>query len=265
MISQVASKPIRKIFPLLILALLITIVQAPPLAAQQAHDKPKLLGVDPTSLEYEPPMHVHDPWEGWNRGMYKFNYGFDKYLFLPLVKGYQFIVPEPARKGVTNFFSNLFEVRNFANNLLQGKIEGCVNSAFRFVFNSTLGLGGLLDPATEMGFPEWKEDFGQTLAVWGMGPGPYMILPVAGPSTVRDAGGLAVDGVGGSLWVNFLVDEIFDWSTSTEDKVKWSLTGLRALNTRSNVEFRYFETGSPFEYELVRYIWMKNRELQIEQ
>jgi phospholipid-binding lipoprotein MlaA len=93
---------------------------------------------------------------------------------------------------------------------------------------------------------------------------PYIEVDSA-PNSFHPTGGLVVDGVGGSIWVNFLVDEIFDWSTSTEDKVKWSLTGLRIINTRSNVEFRYFETGSPFEYELVRYIWMKNRELQIEQ
>ncbi len=264
MTSQVAFNPIRRISPVLILALVLTMVQALPLAAQEAPDQRKL--TDPTAPGFEAPIaDDYDPWEGWNRGVYKFNYGFDKVVFLPLVKGYQFITPEPARQGVTNFFNNLFEIRNFANNLLQGKIEGCVNTVFRFAFNTTLGVGGLLDPATDMGFPEWREDFGQTLGVWGVGPGPYFVLPIAGPSTLRDTFGLAVDTVGGAIWVNALVDGLFDWSTSTEDKVKWSLTGLNILNTRSNIAFRYYETGSPFEYELVRFLYLKNRQLLIEQ
>ncbi len=260
---QVAFYPKRGIIPALILALVLIMAQALPLAAQQAPDQRKL--TDPTAPGFEAPIaDDYDPWEGWNRGVYKFNYGFDTVVLLPLVRGYQFITPEPARQGVTNFFNNLFEIRNFANNLLQGKIEGCVNSVFRFAFNSTLGLGGLLDPATDMGYPEWREDFGQTLGVWGVGPGPYFVLPILGPSTLRDTGGLVVDAVGESLWLNFLVNAP-DWSASTEDKIKWSLTGLRILNTRSNIAFRYYETGSPFEYELVRFLYLKNRQLLIEQ
>jgi phospholipid-binding lipoprotein MlaA len=262
MTSHLALNPIGKTLSALVLALLLTLVLVLPLAAQQAPDQRKL--TDPTAPGFEPAMEMYDPWEGWNRGVYRFNHGVDTVVLLPLVQGYQFIVPEPGRKGVTNFFNNLFEIRNFANNLLQGKIEGCVNSFFRFVFNTTLGLGGLMDPATDMGFPEWREDFGQTLGVWGVGPGPYFVLPVAGPSTVRDACGLAVDGVGGMLWTNALIDAA-DWSTSTEDKIKWSLTGLRIINTRSNIAFRYYETGSPFEYELVQFLYLKNRQLLIEQ
>jgi phospholipid-binding lipoprotein MlaA len=263
MTSQLAFNSIRKGLPLLGLVLLILTTYALPLAAQEAPDQRKL--TDPTALGFEPAMEMYDPWEGWNRGVYRFNYGFDKFVFLPLVRGYQFIVPATGRKGVTNFFSNLSEVQNFVNNLLQAKAEGCVNSVLRFAFNSTLGLGGLMDPATEMGFPEWKEDFGQTLGVWGLGPGPYMVLPVLGPSSLRDAGGLAVDAVTNSLWRDFLINQGTDWSTSTEDKVKWSLTGLQILNTRSNVAFRYYGTGSPFEYELVQFLYLKNRQILIEQ
>ncbi len=262
MTSQVAFNPIRRGIPVLGLVLLMLMTCALPLSAQQAPDETKL--TDPTAPGFEPAIEMYDPWEGWNRGVYRFNYGFDKYVFLPLVKGYQFITPEPARQGVTNFFNNLFEIRNFANNLLQGKIEGSVNTVFRFAFNTTLGLGGLLDPATDMGFPEWREDFGQTLGVWGAGPGPYFVLPILGPSTIRDTSGLVVDAVIESLWLNALVNQP-DWSTGTEDKVRWSLTGLRILNTRSNVAFRYYETGSPFEYELVRFLYLKNRQLLIEQ
>ncbi len=262
MTSQLAFNTRRKVIPVLGLVLLMLTTYALPLAAQEAPSELKL--TDPSAPGFEPAIDMYDPWEGWNRGVYRFNYGFDKYIFLPLVKGYQFITPEPARQGVTNFFNNLFEIRNFGNNLLQGKIEGCVNTVFRFAINTTLGLGGLMDPATDAGFPEWREDFGQTLGVWGAGPGPYFVLPILGPSTVRDTTGLAVDAVGEGLWLNFLVNAP-DWSTGTEDKVRWSLTGLRILNTRSNVAFRYYETGSPFEYELVRFLYLKNRQLLIEQ
>ncbi len=262
MTSQVAFKPISKVIVLLGLVLLLSTTFALHLAAQVAPDQRKL--TDPTAPGFEPAIEEYDPWEGWNRGVYRFNHGVDTVVLLPLVNGYQFIVPETGRKGVTNFFNNLFEIRNFANNLLQGKIEGCLNSAFRFAINTTLGVGGLMDPATDAGFPEWREDFGQTLGVWGVGPGPYFVLPIAGPSTVRDTFGLAADAVGEGLWLNFLVNAP-NWSVGTEDKIKWSLTGLRILNTRSNVAFRYYETGSPFEYELVRFLYLKNRQLLIEQ
>lgn len=262
MTTQPRCKPLSRILPALCLACLLLVVLVRPLAAQQAPDKRKL--TDPTAPGFEDPIDNYDPWEGFNRGVYKFNYGFDKYVFLPIVRGYEFITPEPARKGITNFFSNLFEIRNFINNLLQGKAEGCVNSVFRFAFNSTLGLGGLLDPATEMGFPEWKEDFGQTLGVWGVGPGPYLVLPLLGPSTLRDTGGLAVDAVIESVWLDTVISQA-DWDSSTENTVSWSLTALRIINTRSNVKFRYFETGSPFEYELVRFIYLKDRQIKIEQ
>jgi phospholipid-binding lipoprotein MlaA len=236
-------------------------VLALPAFAQQSPDQRKL--TDPSDPGYERPIENYDPWEGFNRGVYKFNYGFDKYVFLPIVRGYEFITPAPARKGITNFFNNLFEITNFINNLLQGKAEGCVNSVFRFAFNSTLGLGGLLDPATEMGFPEWKEDFGQTLGVWGLGPGPYLVLPILGPSTLRDTGGLVVDAVAQSIWLDAVISQA-GWDSSTESAVKWSLSGLRIINTRSNVRFRYYETGSPFEYDLVRFIYLKDRQIKIE-
>jgi phospholipid-binding lipoprotein MlaA len=255
------KRTLRRWFALLaVLTLLPALAVAP--AAAQSEEPPKL--TDPTSPTYEPPMRVSDPFEGFNKAIYKFNYGFDKYFFLPVVRGYEFITPAPVRKGVTNFFSNLYEVRNFANNLLQGKAEGCVNTLFRFAVNTTLGLGGLLDPATEMGFPQWKEDFGQTLGVWGAGAGPYLVLPIFGPSSLRDAGGLLVDTVGESMWVDFLISQP-EWGDTTETAVKWSLTALRSIDTRSNVKFRYYETGSPFEYELLRFIYLKARELQIEQ
>jgi phospholipid-binding lipoprotein MlaA len=229
--------------------------------AQEDSEARKL--TDPDDPLYEHPIDNYDPWEGFNRSMYKFNYGVDKYFFIPVVKAYRFILPDVARTGIANFFSNLFEVTNVMNNLLQGDAEGTVNTTFRFVFNSTIGLGGLMDPATPMGFTRDNEDFGQTLGVWGAGPGPYLVLPVLGPSTVRDGIGTGVDSFVGSLWLEALVNSAFN-DTGDRDKVYYGLTALRTISTRDQVPFRYYETGSPFEYEYMRFIYLKGRQVLIE-
>ncbi|MFT2111589.1 VacJ family lipoprotein [Marinomonas sp. 2405UD68-3] len=136
---------------------------------------------------------VDDPWEGYNRAMFSFNSGLDSVLLKPVAKGYKKVVPTPVQKGVNNFFSNLGEVSNLTNNLLQGKADGTATSFFRFVINSTAGWGGIFDIATELGLTEKEEDFGQTLGYWGVASGPYVVLPLFGPSTVRDTGSLIVD------------------------------------------------------------------------
>ena len=136
---------------------------------------------------------VNDPWQGFNRSMYKFNYNFDKYFFLPVVSGYEFITPTFAQTGVSNFFNNIREVPTFYNSLLQLKGGKAVTTAGRFVTNTTIGILGLFDPATSLGMARQNEDFGQTLGVWGVGTGPYVVLPVLGPNTVRSAGGYIFD------------------------------------------------------------------------
>ena len=183
----------------LALAALVVIFLAlsvPTAMAQEQSDARKL--TDPTAPGFEEPMANYDPWEGMNRSIYKFNYGFDKYVFLPVVKAYEFILPDVVQTGIANFFHNLYEITNVYNNLLQGNAEGTVNSSFRIVFNTTIGLAGILDPATPMGYPKMKEDFGQTLGVWGVGPGPYLVLPFLGPSSLRDGIGTGVDAVASS-------------------------------------------------------------------
>jgi phospholipid-binding lipoprotein MlaA len=218
---------------------------------------------DPADPGYEDPIANYDPLEGFNRSMYKFNYGFDKYFFVPVVKAYQFVLPQVVRTGIANFFNNLYEVENVFNNLLQGNAEGTVNSTARIVFNTTIGLAGILDPATPMGFTKMQEDFGQTLGVWGVGPGPYLVLPILGPSSVRDGIGTGVDAAVGTVWATFVVDEIYS-SASDRDKLYWGWTGLYYISKRAGIPFRYYETGSPFEYEYVRYIYLKYREVEIE-
>lgn len=128
-----------------------------------------------------------DPWEGVNRNVHEFNEVMDTYVARPVAKGYRFILPQFVRTGVGNFFSNLGEVPTTVNDLLQAKPGDALKSSGRFVINSTLGIAGLFDVASWMGIEEHSEDLGQTLAVWGVGSGPYVVLPFLGPSTLRDS------------------------------------------------------------------------------
>ncbi|WP_290704576.1 VacJ family lipoprotein [Amphritea sp.] len=127
-----------------------------------------------------------DPWQGFNRPVFEFNEVLDGYLLKPAARGYQAVTPDIVETGVGNFFGNLADVGSIVNNLLQLKAEAAVQDFSRVVFNTTIGLGGILDVATPMGLPEHKEDFGQTLGYWGVGSGPYLVLPFLGPSNVRD-------------------------------------------------------------------------------
>ncbi|MFM0002173.1 VacJ family lipoprotein [Paraburkholderia dipogonis] len=134
-----------------------------------------------------------DPLEPMNRAVFNFNDGLDRYVAVPVAKGYQKVTPQPLRTAVSNFFSNLGDLTNAANALLQLKITDATEDFVRFAFNSTFGLGGLLDWATPAGLPKHHQDFGLTLGHWGIPSGPYLVLPLFGPSTVRDSMGLIVD------------------------------------------------------------------------
>jgi phospholipid-binding lipoprotein MlaA len=134
-----------------------------------------------------------DPFEPMNRVVFNFNDGVDRYVAVPVAKGYQKVTPQPLRTAVSNFFSNLGDLGNAANALLQLKFTDATEDIIRFAFNSTFGLGGLLDWATPAGLPKHHQDFGLTLGHWGIPSGPYLVLPLFGPSTVRDSMGLIVD------------------------------------------------------------------------
>ncbi|WP_051234122.1 MlaA family lipoprotein [Halomonas halocynthiae] len=134
-----------------------------------------------------------DPWEGFNRKVFAFNEVLDRYALKPVAQGYNYVTPEPVQTGVGNFFSNLGEIRTTINSLLQGKPGNAGVSTGRFVLNSTLGIAGIFDVATDMELTGNREDFGQTLGVWGVGEGPYLVLPLLGPSMVRDTAGLPAD------------------------------------------------------------------------
>src|SRR5579864_9815345 len=134
-----------------------------------------------------------DPLEPMNRAIFKFNDTVDTAIAQPIAKGYQKVTPQPLRTAVSNFFSNLGDLTNAANKLLQLNITDATEDFIRFAFNSTFGLGGLLDWATPAGLPKHHQDFGLTLGHWGVPSGPYLVLPLFGPSTVRDSMGLVVD------------------------------------------------------------------------
>jgi phospholipid-binding lipoprotein MlaA len=161
-----------------------------------------------------------DPMESLNRQVFEFNEGLDKVVLKPLALAYDKVVPVPVQECLSNGFSNLREPSNALNNLLQGKGSTAVSDVCRFAINTTIGLLGCFDVATRMGLEKSREDFGQTLAVWGVGNGPFLVLPLFGPSTIRDTAGLGVETV---LDVNFWINNV---------SVRNTIFGVRTVSFR---------------------------------
>ena len=134
-----------------------------------------------------------DPWESFNRGVFSFNDAADKAIFKPVATVYRDVTPSLVRAGVSNFFGNLDDAWSFVNSLLQLKMVAAVDNFMRFNINTVMGIGGIFDVATEMRIERRREDFGQTLGRWGVGPGPYVVLPIFGPSTLRDTVALPIE------------------------------------------------------------------------
>ncbi len=170
-----------------------------------------------------PNANPRDPIEPWNRGVYQFNDAVDRAVIKPVATVYKDVLPQPVRTGVHNFFNNLQDAWSFVNNALQLKAEPAANSLVRFGVNTFLGLGGVLDIATEMRIERYTEDFGQTLGYWGVGAGPYLVLPLLGPSTVRDTAALPVDAQGNLI------------SNVSDVPARNSATGLNLLDRRANL------------------------------
>lgn len=139
-----------------------------------------------------------DPWERFNRNMFVFNETVDEAVLKPVAQTYRDVVPQLVRTGVSNVFGNIGDIWSTVNHFLQGKVASGLEMGMRVLSNTLMGVGGLLDPATEFGLSRRSEDFGQTLGVWGFGPGPYLVLPFLGPSSVRDAVGVPFDRGAGS-------------------------------------------------------------------
>jgi phospholipid-binding lipoprotein MlaA len=166
---------------------------------------------------------ANDPFESFNRAMYGFNDTLDRYVLKPVAKGYRAALPGPVRKGVSNFFSNLREPIVFVNNALQGKLKNAASDLGRFLTNSTIGVFGLFDVATEFGLERHNEDLGQTLGVWGVKEGPYLVLPFFGPSTIRD---------GVSLYGDY---QLYPPRYVEDDEAMWALYITEVIDTRARL------------------------------
>ncbi|MDY0249871.1 MAG: VacJ family lipoprotein [Pseudomonas sp.] len=200
-------------------------------------------------------LHISDPLEQWNRRVYHFNYRFDQWVFLPIVNGYTKVTPHFVRTGVSNFFSNLGEIPTLINSTLQLKGQRSMETTARILFNTTFGLAGVWDPATKMGLTKNNEDFGQTLGYYGVPHGPYLMLPLLGPSNARDTGGIVVDYTL-DFSVNFL-------NVAKESERHPEIFALKIVDQRYITKLRYGQLNSPFEYEKIRYAYTKARELKI--
>lgn len=195
-----------------------------------------------------------DPWESFNRSVHSFNESFDNAIGRPVAEAYQYITPDFIETGIANFFSNLGDIIVIVNDLLQFKFYQAAQDFSRLVMNTTFGVFGLFDVATHMELPKHNEDFGQTLAVWGVGDGAYMVLPFLGSSTVRDTAGLIVDG-------SFLDPIIY----IDDDEARWSLIALRAVDKRASLleATRIMEKSGIDPYVFMRNAYFQLRENQI--
>ncbi len=195
-----------------------------------------------------------DPWESFNRSVHGFNDTFDRAIARPVAEAYQAITPDFIETGIANFFSNLGDVVVIINDLLQFKFTQAAQDLSRLVMNTTFGVFGLFDVATHMELPKHNEDFGQTLAVWGVGDGAYLVLPFLGPSTVRDTTGLIVDS-------NFLDPVLY----IEDDEARWSLIALRAVDRRASLleATRIMEKSGIDPYVFMRNAYFQLRENQI--
>ncbi|MDP3814887.1 VacJ family lipoprotein [Pseudomonas sp.] len=191
-----------------------------------------------------------DPWQGYNRFMFRINDNLDAYTLKPLAKGYQAVTPQVLEDGVHNVFRNIGDVGNLANNLLQGKVHDAGVDTGRLIFNTSFGVLGFFDVATSMGLQRSDEDFGQTLGAWGLGSGPYVVLPLLGPSTVRDAFGKVPDSM---LTAQAYIDHV-----PTRNVVH----GINAVDTRASL-LSAERLISGDKYLFIRNAYLQNREFRV--
>ena len=201
-----------------------------------------------------PPMYTYDPWEPMNRFVYRFNARFDEAIFWPVANAYR-RAPSPIRAGIHNFFGNIYEIDSVINYTLQWRLKYGLRSLARFVINSTVGIGGLIDVASKTHLPPTPTGFATTLSKWGMHPGPYLVIPLLGPSTLRDGVGFAAD-YGVLYGINILGMYRGDAS--------WGLGVVNAVDQRANINFRYYGSGSAFEYERIRFLYVRRRLIEDE-
>lgn len=190
-----------------------------------------------------------DPIEGYNRAMFSFNEGVDKAILKPVAKGYDAVLPDPVRTGVTNFFGNIADLLIGINNVLQGKVAEGGGDLGRVAVNTTVGVLGVFDVASRIGLEKHEEDFGQTFGRWGMGSGAYVVLPLLGPHTVRDTGGLVLD---------MATDPVVYLENVP---VRNSLVALRVVNDRANLlpAEKVVEEAALDKYAYIRDAYLQRR------
>ncbi len=188
-----------------------------------------------------------DPWEGFNRKVYSFNKFADTYFLKPVAKGYDWITPAPVDDGISNIFDNLGETKNFINDSLQFKFADAGTDLMRFLINSTIGVAGIFDVASRMGLQRNEEDFGQTLASWGVESGPFVVLPLLGPSNVRDGISLVPD--------HFSVPQAY----IDHDETRTAVYAVDTIDTRADL-LSAEELVQGDEYSFIRDAYMQRRE-----
>ncbi len=226
---------------------------------QNSNEEPAMntlesLGVNPDTTYA---VDIYDPWEGMNRRIYNFNAQLDDYLLLPVIDGYRSYIPLFLRQGIHNLYSNLTDINHTLNAALQLKGKTTVNNSMRFISNTTIGIVGIFDVATGMGFPKIQEDFGQVLGYWGVSEGPYLVLPFFGPSNLRDTAGLGAD---------FLVADLYlDAFGLNEGSESWVYVyyGLMGVDKRATTDFRYYDSLTPFEYDFIRMMYTAQRRILV--
>ena len=189
-----------------------------------------------------------DPWEGFNRKVFVFNDTVDTYALKPIAKGYRAVTPDPVEDGISRMFANVGEIVNVVNDLLQGKFKQAGNDTGRFLVNTTIGLVGFFDVADDFGLPKNEgEDFGQTLGTWGVDKGPYLVIPLLGPSTMRD---------GPAKLVDFLVDPI---SEIDHVPTRNTIYGVDVVSSRADL-LKAEELIKGDKYSFIRDVYLQRRE-----
>ena len=208
---------------------------------------------------------VKDCFETLNRATFAFNMGLDKVVFKPVSKGYR-MLPSPIRTGTSNALNNLSNLITVPNNILQGDFSSAANNSARFLINTTIGIVGIFDPANSFGFEKGeKEDFGQTLGVMGVGEGCYLVLPVLGPSTVRDTVGSLISMNGGDVWYNVTVRDDEEYVKEFKESDYWASRVASGVDFRAkNLEaFDAMEKNSVDLYATVRSLYLQDRKKKI--
>jgi phospholipid-binding lipoprotein MlaA len=212
----------------------------------------------------EGPADPNDPFESYNRSIYNFNDGVDKYVLKPVAKGYDAITPDPVQKGISNFFSNLDDVLVIMNDLFQFKLAQAASDTGRIIINTTLGLFGLIDWASDLGLEKHNEDFGQTLGYWGVPSGPYFMLPLMGPSTIRDTSGLVVDSTYFDP-INKELHEDFPPPRRESERAIWGMTALKTIDFRAKLlkAEKILDEAALDRYTYIREAYLQRRQSKV--